>query len=248
MNIGTAGWSISKAYAPLFPVEGSHLVRYAQVLNCAEINSSFYREHQAKTYARWAQDVPAHFRFSVKLSKQFIHEQRLDVDADELKASLENIFALKKKLGVILVQLPASLHFEKKIARSFFTKLRKHYTGLLALEPRHVSWVDADALKLLHDFEISKVIADPERVKIENSKLFSEAVSAGGLVYYRLHGSPQIYKSAYTDEYLQTVAQQLKAFKKKGLQCWCIFDNTTFGHSLQNAVDLQALTEQSKRP
>jgi hypothetical protein len=41
--VGTAGWSIPSAHAASFPIEGSHLERYALRLNAVEINSSFYR-------------------------------------------------------------------------------------------------------------------------------------------------------------------------------------------------------------
>jgi hypothetical protein len=56
--VGCAGWALSSKVADLFLTEGSHLERYAQVFSCVEINSSFYRPHQARTYARWADSVP----------------------------------------------------------------------------------------------------------------------------------------------------------------------------------------------
>jgi uncharacterized protein YecE (DUF72 family) len=49
-RIGTAGWSIPKEHGASFPVEGSHLVRYAVEFNAVEINSSFYRPHRPATY------------------------------------------------------------------------------------------------------------------------------------------------------------------------------------------------------
>ena len=54
------------------------LQRYATRLDAVEINSSFYRPHRASTYARWADSVPTHFRFSVKLPKAITHERRLE--------------------------------------------------------------------------------------------------------------------------------------------------------------------------
>lgn len=40
IRVGTAGWNVPKEHAAGFPVEGSHLERYAQVFNAVEINSS----------------------------------------------------------------------------------------------------------------------------------------------------------------------------------------------------------------
>ena len=64
IRIGTAGWSIPRASAARFPGPGTHLERYARVLNCAEINSSFYRPHAAATYAKWRDSTPPDFRFA----------------------------------------------------------------------------------------------------------------------------------------------------------------------------------------
>ena len=77
VRIGTAGWSVPSRYAAELPPDGSHLERYARRFDAVEINSSFYRPHQRKTYQRWAQSVPSGFRFSVKLPKAMTHEQRL---------------------------------------------------------------------------------------------------------------------------------------------------------------------------
>jgi uncharacterized protein YecE (DUF72 family) len=74
--VGVAGWSISKEHAARFPVEGSHLERYAQVFNAVEINSSFYRPHRPQTYAPWAASVPDGFRFAVKMPREITHRRR----------------------------------------------------------------------------------------------------------------------------------------------------------------------------
>jgi len=66
VRIGCSGWNIRRQWGAHFSLEGSHLQRYAQTFNCCEINSSFYRAHKKKTWERWAQSVPAEFRFSVK--------------------------------------------------------------------------------------------------------------------------------------------------------------------------------------
>ena len=77
VRIGTAGWGIPRAQAAAFPGEGSHLERYARVLSCAEIDTSFYRPHRVGTYARWAASTPADFRFAVKLPRAITHAAAL---------------------------------------------------------------------------------------------------------------------------------------------------------------------------
>src|SRR5579884_3497709 len=104
--IGTAGWSVPARHGRHFPKTGSHLTRYAARLKAAEINSSFWRPHQQKTYARWASEVPQDFRFSVKLPRAISHEGGLANAREHLPRFLEETSGLGSKLAVILVQLP----------------------------------------------------------------------------------------------------------------------------------------------
>jgi uncharacterized protein YecE (DUF72 family) len=73
VRIGTAGWSIPRAAAFRFDSAGTHLQRYSRRLDCAEINSSFYRLHAATTYAKWGDSTPPGFRFAVKIPRTITH-------------------------------------------------------------------------------------------------------------------------------------------------------------------------------
>ncbi len=225
-TIATAAWNIPQVAKAFFPEGASHLQRYAQRLNGVEINSSFYKHHQAKTYERWRKDTPDHFRFAVKLAKVFTHEQRLERGAESLIKCIDDIRRLENKLSVLLVQLPPSLPWKKNIAEAFFDDLRRAYTGDVALEPRHPSWNQDACIEMLREFEIARVIADPQ--PISHRPAFEQ------LTYLRLHGSPQIYKSAYSPASLELFAQQLQQCRGRNL--WCVFDNTTFGHATLNAL------------
>lgn len=226
--VATASWSIPPEARDLFPLAGTHLERYSQKLNGVEINSSFYRHHQAKTYARWRSCTPETFRFSVKLAKLFTHEQKLCCAGAELGAALTDILFLGEKLSVLLVQLPPSLALNIEVAADFFSRVRSHYTGPIALEPRHISWNSESARNLYAQWNLTRVLTDPEPIP--------NLVTPSSLVYYRLHGSPQIYKSDYTSQRLEDYSQQLKNRALTSEHIWCVFDNTTFGHATPNAL------------
>jgi uncharacterized protein YecE (DUF72 family) len=228
--IGTAGWSISSAAASHFPLDGSHLQRYGRVLDCVEINSSFYRPHQPSTYARWAASVPDHFRFSVKLPRRITHELRLRDCGAELDRFAREVMQLGNKLGCVLVQLPPSLRFEADVAANFFSALRQRFDGMLAGEARHASWFDAGATELLTMQRITRVRADPPAGQPGPHVPTTQAA------YIRLHGSPKIYYSDYPADYLANLATALRAQAQAG--SWCIFDNTAAGAALFNALDL----------
>lgn len=230
--IGTAGWSLSSAAANHFPLDGSHLQRYANVLPCVEINSSFYRPHQPATYARWAASVPEHFRFSVKLPRSITHERRLRDSAAELARFAGEVMQLGNKLGGVLVQLPPSLRFDGDVAAAFFHALRQRFDGMLACEARHANWFEADATELLTMLRITRVRADPPAGQP------GPHVPTTSQAYLRLHGNPTIYYSGYPADSLANLTTALRAPVQAG--SWCIFDNTAAGAALFNALDLQA--------
>jgi uncharacterized protein YecE (DUF72 family) len=232
VRIGCAGWSIPKGYGDRFPGEGTHLARYAARFPAVEINSSFYRAHRPTTYARWAASVPEGFRFSVKAPKLATHERRLVGVGDVLESFLAEATQLGDRLGPLLVQLPPSLSFSADVAEMFLSELRDRFDGEVALEPRHASWFEPAAERLVTKHRVARVAADPAAVP--------EAAEPGGwdgLIYYRLHGSPKVYYSAYPDEYLEALAKSL-AQAAKSAEVWCIFDNTAAFAATANALDV----------
>ncbi|KFG70818.1 hypothetical protein JH26_01870 [Microvirga sp. BSC39] len=221
MRTGTAAWSIPKEHAAPFPVAGSHLERYGAVLNAVEINSSFYRPHRTATYERWAASVPEDFRFAVKVPKAITHERRLKDVGDLLDRFLSEVSGLGSKLGPLLVQLPPSLTFQPDVADGFLSELRNRAHGGIVCEPRHPSWFTPEVEALLDGFRIARVAADPAPVQGAD-----EPGGWRGLSYYRLHGSPRIYYSAYSLEYLTAIAGVLARDAAADIETWCIFDNT----------------------
>lgn len=229
--IGCAGWGISKEAAAAFPAQGSHLERYAAVFPAVEINSSFYRPHQPKTYARWAASVPDDFRFSVKLPKAITHEARLQGVDELLDRFVREAGELGPKLGCVLVQLPPSGVFVEEIVADFLPRLRARFPCLLALEGRHPSWFGDAATALLRAHGVTRVIADPPAGQP------GEHVPTAAASYIRLHGTPRVYYSSYPRETLLRVERQVEQAGARG-EVWCIFDNTAEGHSVPNALEV----------
>lgn len=235
-RVGCAGWSIPSRYAALFGPGESMLARYATRFSVVEINSSFYRPHQQKTYARWAAAVPAGFRFSVKLPKTISHESGLVGVGPTLDRFLDEAAGLGPTLGGLLLQLPPSLAFDARRAASFLGTLRRRTQVPLVCEPRHASWFGASADALLQRHDVARAAVDPARVP--------EAALPGGAArwrYWRWHGAPRMYYSDYEEPSLQTLAAQVRQHTRPRHSPWVIFDNTAHGYAVANAARLQEL-------
>jgi len=264
VRLGTAGWSIPAAWRDAFAVNdggsdqpdpaspsdtriASNLERYARRFAAVEINSSFYRHHRRTTYERWATTVPPEFRFAVKLPRTITHDQSLVAFDAPLDVFLEEVAGLGDRLGPLLTQLPPSLRFDSDTAEEFFAGVRARHDGEVVCEPRHPSWFDDDADSLLSRYRIARVAADPACVPA--------AARPGGsrdLVYARLHGSPHMYRSAYSPAFLERVERMLAAAqgdanggagggRAAAVPAWCIFDNTTLGAATGDALALQRM-------
>jgi len=223
-RIGCAGWNLPKY---LRDPSLSYLERYAQLFNCVEINSSFYRHHRPKTYARWADAVPEDFRFSVKAPKAIT--QSAEVVKVTIDRFLNEIRELGGKLGPLLIQFPPKAAFNRSVASELFLSFREKFNGEIVCEPRHATWFELEAYELLKAYSISLVVADPKPVPGAPGVLERESS------YYRLHGAPRIYYSEYTEEFLRQFKRNV-ALNRGGT--WVIFDNTALGYAYRNALSL----------
>jgi uncharacterized protein YecE (DUF72 family) len=114
--------------------------------------------------------------------------------------------------------------------------LRSRVPGSIVFEPRHASWFTSEVEDLLDQLRIARVAADPAPVPGAD-----EPGGWRGLSYYRLHGTPRIYYSAYSPEYLTAIAEVLARDAAAGIETWCIFDNTAAFAATGNALTTRSL-------
>jgi len=238
IRVGTAGWAIPSGASSAFQSEGGNLNRYAAIFDGVEINSTFKKVHRPGTFSRWANSVGSGFRFSVKLPKSVTHEAGVIGGEDHLETFLERVAQLGRNLGPLLIQSPPKLAFDEEHLDAVCRRIRERGPWLVACEPRHQSWFEPKVDLWLAERRIARVAANPA--------LHAGGGSPGGwrgLSYYRLHGSPRVYYSAYDARYLRDLAVRLKADDAETV--WCIFDNTASGAATINALSLLALVARS---
>ncbi len=202
-----------------------------------ETNTTFRRVPRLSTLERWAAAVPERFRFAVKAPREITHERRLQDVRAPLSRFVREVHALGPKLGPILIQLPPALGLDVTVAEAFFDLLRTLHEGGVVCEPRHPSWFEPAADRLLASARVARAATDPEPAP-------GGAVPGGwpGRVYYRLHGSPRRYYSAYAPTCLAALGPVLVQHAGAA-EVWCIFDNTAAGAAIGDALALAELLE-----
>ena len=86
-HVGTSGWHykhwLGDFYPPRYPA-AKMFSWYAQEFDTVEINNSFYRLPDEKTFAHWRDLAPPGFVFAVKASRFITHIKRLKDAGDSL--------------------------------------------------------------------------------------------------------------------------------------------------------------------
>ena len=241
IRVGLAGWGNPPAKRGERGQDQTHLSYYATRFSCVAINSSFYRPHQSATYARWHDETPATFRFSVKMPGSITHESHLQRCASEVARFYDDIAGLRRKLSAVLVQLPPSLEFNGRSVRAFFDAVPRIRGTKVVCEPRHQSWFTSAADDTLRDAGVSRVAADPAR--------YPAAESPAGVrrfAYFRWHGTPRLYYSKYSAEQLANFAARV--MQTKATDAWCVFDNTARHAAWDDALQFMAMLRAPDSP
>jgi len=92
-------------------------------------------------------------------------------------------------------------------------------------------------------YRIARVAADPAPVSGGD-----DPGGWRGLSHYSLHGSPRIYYSAYSAEYLAAIAEVLAREATAGVETWCIFDNTAAFAATGDALTARRLVQARAEP
>ena len=83
VRIGCSGWQYKQWREGFYPAglgQQRWLRHYAGVFDSVEVNSTFYRLASRDAVARWVEQTPPEFVFTVKASRYLTHVKRLDGD------------------------------------------------------------------------------------------------------------------------------------------------------------------------
>ncbi|MEG6508249.1 DUF72 domain-containing protein [Methyloligella sp. 2.7D] len=239
IRIGISGWTYKPWRGVFYPdglTQKRELEYASRQFRSIEINGTFYGLQRPESFARWREETPEGFVFSVKAPRYITHLRRLrEVEAPVANFLASGLFNLKEKLGPILWQFPPNMKFEAERFEDFFkllphdtqaaSKLAKRHddkvTGRAVLTPdksrpmrhaveiRHDSFRNPAFVALLRKYRIALVCADT----VDWPRLMDVTAD---FIYCRLHGSEELYASGYDDEALKDWARRIRAWAKGG--------------------------------
>jgi len=233
LYIGCSGFYNTDWKGTLYPEDAKNrdfLTLYSKEFNSVEINSTFYRKPTIKTLVKWYGETPDDFKFFIKIPKAISHEKRLKDCKEEISEFCMHIQSgLQEKLSGFLYQFPPSFKNSQENIDIIFNNLDFNYINVI--EFRHESWWHEDIFKILKDKNIvfSGVSFPgnlPENV-IANSM---------NILYYRLHGKPVLYKSGYSEDFLNDLARKIQDFEKT---TFVFFNNTWGTAAIENGLYFQ---------
>ncbi|MBU0726547.1 MAG: DUF72 domain-containing protein [Alphaproteobacteria bacterium] len=235
IRIGISGWTYPpwrKQFYPEGLAQRLELTYASTQFASIEINGTFYGLQKPDSFARWRDETPDGFVFSVKASRYITHTRRLR----EIETPLANFLAsgllrLGPKLGPILWQFPPSLAFDAELFETFMALLPHDTDEAVALARRHDSrmdgraWLDPDGSRpVRHAIEIRhESFRDPAFIELlrryKVALVCADTVKwprlmdvTADFVYCRLHGSKELYISGYDEEALDRWATRIRAW------------------------------------
>jgi len=130
------------AFYPRGTKRDEMLQQYARAFDTIEIDSTVYGLPPVSNFKSWYEKTPPDFLFSLKLPREITHERFLDASSFPiLDEFLRRVAVFKEKLGVLLIQLPASFDGgmeNGQVLRNFLAHLPKEFR--FAVEFRNPEW------------------------------------------------------------------------------------------------------------
>ena len=233
--IGCSGFAYKEWKEVFYPAklpQRSWFTYYTEHFNTLELNVTFYRFPQVAFLENWYAQSPDNFRFSVKAPRLITHYKQFHEVAQLLGDFYQTIqLGLREKLGAVLFQLPPRMAYTAERLERIINSLDPAYQNVL--EPRHASWWQPTVYQELAKHNISFCgMSHPE--------LPPDVVANTEVLYYRLHGVPELYKSPYSVDDLRQLMQQIKAARHVK-QVYIYFNNDIDASAILNARELQEL-------
>lgn len=251
-EVGIGGWEHECLNGSLYGADTEYslmkLRYYSRFFDVVEVRPTFWDGDVSPGDARqWMEAVEGNrrFKFIVKLHKSFA---RSIESSPELATRVRGVLQELQKndrLGAALLQLPYS--FTNTAANRFhLEKIGEQFRGFpLHVEFRNGSWDSPGLITFLKESGLQSVNADLPRIK--QYMPFVTGVS-GDTGYFRFHGRNEKgwlhneldvrYDYLYNKKEMRELARRVEIMAEKVNRIMIIFNNTTNGKAVANALQM----------
>ena len=169
IHVGVGGWTFDPWRDNFYPAGLPHSreLQYAsRQLTAIEVNGTFYSTFKPATFAKWRDETPEGFVFSLKAHRFTTHRRELAGAGEGIERFVgSGISELGDKLGPILWQLMPTTPFRPDDLAAFLRLLPREVQGRPlrhVLDVRHASFACEEYLDLLAAHDCTTVYWDAD--------------------------------------------------------------------------------------
>jgi uncharacterized protein YecE (DUF72 family) len=214
IRVGIGGWNFEPWRTTFYPEGLAHtkeLAYASRQMTAIEINSTYYGSQKPATFAKWRDEVPDDFVFSLKATRYATNRRVLGEAGESIERFVTSgIAELGKKLGPIVWQFAPTKQFDAQDFEAFLALLPNKIDAHRlrhALEVRHESFAVPEFVKLAHKYQAAIVLTDSEKFPLLPDL-------TGDFVYARLMRSESERKTGYAAKALELWADRAQTWAK----------------------------------
>lgn len=239
--IGTSGYSYKwwkDFYHHKSKTEDQFAI-YSDQFRSLEINGTFYRQYNKKTWEKLRDIAPPEFVFSVKVNRSITHYYQFQ----KFNKFLKGAKLLGSKLKCLLFQFPEHFKYSENNVQRLLSLPVSEYR--YAFEFRNASWFNQDIYDIFlkkrwsivisyHGFEWS----NKSNLAIGFNPSLNEWPRTSDFVYIRLHGTTGKYEGSHK-RILPKLAKYIRDLYKENIKYAFVYFNNTdslANNGISNAI------------
>ena len=215
IRVGIGGWTYVPWRDNFYPkglMQRRELEYASRHLSCIEINGTYHGAQKPATYAKWRDEVPEGFLFSLKAPMRIMQAKALAKTGPQVEDFIGGISELGDRLGPLLWQFDAGLKLERASFAAFCDLLPREANGRAlrhVLDVRDAGFVDADFIALARKHGFATVFTDSP-----DHPSFADVTA--DFVYARLMRSRSEIATGYPEDELEAWSTRAREWASGG--------------------------------
>jgi len=216
IHIGIGGWTYEPWRGVFYPdkLPQKRELEYAsRRLTSIEINGTYYSTFKPESWAKWRDETPDGFVFSVKASRYCTNRRELASAGEAVERFVgQGLNELKDRLGPINWQFMGTKKFNPEDFEGFLKLLPQELAGRPlrhALEVRNETFKSERFYDLARKYDVAIIFADDEEFPAIEEP-------TADFTYARLMRTKEDVETGYTPKELEAWAKRAKGWAKRG--------------------------------